>query len=93
MFPQPVEEVILTLPHVREVAVTGVPDPEYGQRFAAYVVLHGDQPLTSDEIRAHVRRYLAAPSVPRDVVFCQQLPRNETGKVVRRSLAPDPEQP
>jgi acyl-CoA synthetase (AMP-forming)/AMP-acid ligase II len=86
VFPSEVENLLADLPDVREVAVIGVPDDQYGQRLAAYVVLRDDAELTADEVRDHVRHHRARFSVPRDVVFLPELPRNTTGKVLKRSL-------
>ncbi|MBB6121756.1 AMP-binding protein [Nocardiopsis algeriensis] len=86
LFPRPVEEAISALPGVREAVVAGVPDEEFGQRFAAFVVAHEGETLDPEEIRAHVRQVLGRFSVPRDVVLVDELPRNATGKVVRRRL-------
>ncbi|MDX6739705.1 AMP-binding protein [Actinocorallia sp. A-T 12471] len=84
--PRDVEDVLARLPEVREVAVTGVTDPEYGQRLAAYLVLRPGAELTEREVREHVRTRVARFAVPRDVVFVEELPRNATGKVVYRWL-------
>ncbi len=89
VFPRPVEELLAKLPQVREVAVVGVSDPEFGQRLAAFLVLHPGQRLEPDEVREYVRHYLARFSVPRDVVFLDELPRTATGKVVPRLLMSD----
>lgn len=86
VFPRPVEEALLTLPGVREVVVTGVPDEEFGQRFAAFVVPHEGAVVDPNEARMHVRTALGRFSVPRDVVLLGELPRNATGKVVKRRL-------
>ncbi|MBB5870878.1 acyl-CoA synthetase (AMP-forming)/AMP-acid ligase II [Allocatelliglobosispora scoriae] len=86
VFPRPVEELIATLPQVREVAVIGVPDDDFGQRLAAYVVLHDDEQLSEDEVREYVRHYLARFCVPREVNFRASLPRTATGKVIPRDL-------
>ncbi|GAA1419922.1 AMP-binding protein [Catellatospora coxensis] len=86
VFPRPVEELLTELPQVREAAVIGVPDPEYGHRLAAYLVLHPGQHLDRDEVREYVRHYLARFSVPRDVHFVPELPRTATGKVIPRLL-------
>jgi acyl-CoA synthetase (AMP-forming)/AMP-acid ligase II len=75
-------------PQVKEVAVIGVPDDQWGQRLAAYVVLNPGQALDADEVRALVKRDLAKFSVPRDVRFVDELARNATGKVVARQLTP-----
>ena len=86
IFPSEVENLLAELPQVREVAVVGVPDPEWGQRLAAYIVLHPGETLDAEAVREYVRRYRARFSVPRDVVFLPSLPRNATGKVVAREL-------
>ncbi|MDE3723370.1 AMP-binding protein [Nocardiopsis sp. N85] len=86
VFPRPVEEAIIALPGVREVVVAGVPDEEFGQRFAAFVVPRQGASLDPNEIRMRVREALGRFSVPRDVVFLEELPRNATGKVVKRGL-------
>ena len=86
VFPGAIEEVLEKLPHVREVAVVGVLDEEFGQRAAAFLVLREGAELDADAVRAHVREHLARFAVPRDVHFLDTLPRNATGKVVRRAL-------
>lgn len=86
VFPSEVENLLADLPQVREVAVIGVPDPEYGQRLAAYLALHPGEWLDADAVREYVRRYRARFCVPRDVYFVAHLPRNATGKVVARDL-------
>ncbi|MET8151235.1 AMP-binding protein [Actinoplanes sp. NPDC049668] len=88
VFPSEVENLLADLPQVREVAVVGVDDAEYGSRLAAYLVLHPGGALTADEVRDHVRGHRARFCVPRDVVFLPRLPRNATGKVLTRDLPP-----
>jgi acyl-CoA synthetase (AMP-forming)/AMP-acid ligase II len=87
-FPSEVEELLAGLPQIREVAVIGVSDGEYGQRLAAYLVLRDGERLDADAVREYVRRFRARFCVPRDVVFLDALPRNATGKVVPRALPP-----
>jgi acyl-CoA synthetase (AMP-forming)/AMP-acid ligase II len=86
VFPSDVEDMLATLPQVREVAVIGVPDTEYGHRLAAYVVLQPGEWLDAEAVREYVRHYRARFCVPRDVVFLPELPRNATGKVLTREL-------
>lgn len=86
VFPSEVEDLLARLPQVREAAVIGVPDPEYGQRLAAFLALHPGETLDPEAVREYVRHYLARFSVPRDVVFVRYLPRNATGKVLTREL-------
>jgi acyl-CoA synthetase (AMP-forming)/AMP-acid ligase II len=84
--PGPVEELIAARPEVREAAVTGVPDEQYGQRLAAFVVLAPGADVDADDVRGWVRAELSRFAVPRDVTFVDELPRNSTGKVVHREL-------
>jgi acyl-CoA synthetase (AMP-forming)/AMP-acid ligase II len=87
VFPRPVEELLMTMPQVMDAAVVGVPDREYGQRFAAYVALRPGATLHAGAVREYVHAHLPRFAVPRDVIFVDQLPRNATGKIVRRLLA------
>ena len=90
VFPSEVENLLADLPQVREVAVIGVPDEAYGQRLAAYLALRDGATLDADEVREHVRRHRARYCVPRDVIFVAALPRNATGKIVKRELPRGP---
>lgn len=86
VFPREVEDEIAAMDGVVEVAVIGVDDDRFGQALVAHVVgKPGDEP-DSEEIRDHVRERLASFKVPREVVFLDRLPRNETGKVVKRHI-------
>jgi acyl-CoA synthetase (AMP-forming)/AMP-acid ligase II len=87
--PGPVEDLLAARPEVREAAVTGVTDEQYGQRLAAYLVLEPGTSVDPDEVRGWVRAELSRFSVPRDVEFVDELPRNATGKVVHRELGAD----
>jgi acyl-CoA synthetase (AMP-forming)/AMP-acid ligase II len=86
VFPRPVEEALLDLPEVVDVAVVGVPDEEYGSRLAAYVVRKKGSGLDANGVREYIHRRLARFNVPRDVHFVRDLPRNATGKVLKRLL-------
>lgn len=90
VYPLEIENVLAEVPGVREVAVIGVPDTDFGMCLRAFVVRGGDEgtgaELDADRIRNAVRSRLARHKVPRDVVFLDALPRNETGKVVKRTL-------
>jgi acyl-CoA synthetase (AMP-forming)/AMP-acid ligase II len=87
VFPREVEDLVARLDGVDDVAVIGVDDERFGQRLKAFVVLAEGATLSEREIKAHVRGGLAAFKVPRDVVFLDELPRNATGKVLKRALA------
>ena len=86
IFPSEVEELLLTHPAVEEAAVVGVSDDKFGQRLAAFVVRRPGAELSDDEVREFVRQNLARYKVPRDVTFLERLPRNPTGKVLKREL-------
>ncbi|HEX4018134.1 MAG TPA: AMP-binding protein [Frankiaceae bacterium] len=89
VFPAEVEELLSKHPSVREAAVVGVEDEKMGQRLVAYVVKHAKS-VSEDELKALVKDRLARHKVPREVHFIDELPRNETGKIVKRKLqAPD----
>ncbi len=86
VFPAEVEDLLHGHEAVREAAVIGIPDEEFGQRLKAVVALRDDADLDADAVRAYVKANLARFKVPRDVEFVDALPRNATGKVVRREL-------
>ena len=69
-----------------EAAVIGVEDEEFGQRLKAFVVPSPGADLDEDEVKAYVKENLARYKVPREVVFLDELPRNATGKVLKREL-------
>ncbi|GLZ55978.1 AMP-binding protein [Actinomycetospora sp. NBRC 106378] len=81
-----VEGLLGDMDGVKEAAVIGVDDDEYGQRLAAYLVLENGASITADEVRDHVKNHLARFASPRDVEFLDELPRNQTGKVVKKEL-------
>jgi fatty-acyl-CoA synthase len=86
LFPGEVEDLLLHHPHVADAAVVGVPDDEFGQVLAAYVVRRPGSTLDADAVRNHVRENLAKFKVPKRVEFVEEIPRNPTGKILRRRL-------
>src|SRR5690606_20554995 len=78
--------VLAELEGVLDVAVVGVPDADFGQRLRAFVVPSHDSPRNPEPLKAYVKANLARFKVPRDVVFLDELPRNATGKLLRRVL-------
>jgi fatty-acyl-CoA synthase len=87
VFPREIEELLVTHEAIDEAAAIGVDDPDYGRRLRAFVALRADATLSADEVRAFVKTNLARYKVPRDVVFVESLPRNPSGKILKRQLA------
>ncbi len=86
VFPREVEDLLVAHPGIVDAAVVGVDDAAFGQRLVAFVVLAPASTLDAPAVRALVRDRLARHKVPRDVLFVDELPRNQTGKVQRRVL-------
>ena len=86
VFPQEIEELLRAHDGVADAAVIGVPDEQFGQRLKALVVTQDDRVVSPDDLRAYVRSNLSRFKVPRDVELVDELPRNPTGKVLRREL-------
>ncbi|WP_197375719.1 acyl-CoA ligase FadD12 [Mycolicibacterium baixiangningiae] len=86
VYPIEVEKTLSAHPEVAEASVIGVDDEQYGQRLAAFVVLTAGASVTPEELKQHVRENLANYKVPRDITVLDELPRNSTGKIVRRDL-------
>jgi acyl-CoA synthetase (AMP-forming)/AMP-acid ligase II len=87
VFPAEVEDLLARHKGVAEVAVIGVDDEQYGQRLKAFVVTDGNSKVTEDELKKDVKSNLAGYKVPREIEFIDELPRNATGKVLKRELA------
>jgi len=87
VFPREVEDCLARHPDVLEVAAVGVDDEQYGKRLVAYVVLRDGAGVTDVQLREWVKENLARFKVPREIVMLDELPRNATGKVLKRDLA------
>lgn len=86
VFPAEVEDLISGHPEVVEATAVGVEDKEWGHRLRAFVVKADGASIGEDEIKHYVREHLARYKVPREVVFLDELPRNPTGKILKREL-------
>jgi fatty-acyl-CoA synthase len=86
VFPREVEELLVTHPAIADAAAVGVDDADFGQRLLAFVVKKPGGDVSEEEVQAFVKDNLARYKVPRDVIFLDELPRNPTGKVLKREL-------
>ncbi|MPZ94873.1 MAG: AMP-binding protein [Propionibacteriales bacterium] len=89
VFPQEVEDCLARHPEVVEAAAVGVADADFGHRLRAFVVLLDDAKTGEDDLKEHVKDHLARYKVPREVRLIDELPRNGTGKVLKRDLDRD----
>lgn len=87
VFPREIEELLSHHDSIADVAAIGVDDEEFGQRLRAFVVVKDGHQIDADEVKAYVRANLARFKVPRDVFFVEELPRNPSGKILKRELA------
>jgi fatty-acyl-CoA synthase len=86
VFPREVEDLLAQHPEIEEVAVMGVSDGKFGQRLRAFVVRRPGSSLAEEAVQEHVKANLARFKVPREVFFIDELPRNATGKILKREL-------
>jgi fatty-acyl-CoA synthase len=87
VFPAEVEEALADHPDIVEAAVIGVPDDAYGQRLRCFLVVRDGATLGEQDVKEYVRLRLSRFKVPRDIRFVEALPRNPTGKILKRELA------
>ena len=86
VFPKEVEDLLTRHESVAEAAAVGVEDDKFGQRLRAFVVPSGSSSPSEDDLKAYVKKNLANFKVPREIWFLDELPRNATGKVLKREL-------
>jgi acyl-CoA synthetase (AMP-forming)/AMP-acid ligase II len=86
VFPREVEDLLADHGAVVDVAVIGVDDDEFGQRLKAFVVVAEEVDVSEDALKEHIKANLAAYKAPREIEFVEELPRNATGKVLKREL-------
>ncbi len=87
VFPKEVEDALAEHVAVAEAAAIGVEDDKFGQRLRAFVVVRSGRDVGEQELKDHLKENLARYKVPRETVFLDELPRNPTGKVLKRELA------
>jgi fatty-acyl-CoA synthase len=86
VYPAEIEEVLATHPAVAEIAIVGAPDADLGEKVKAFVALRDGHVATAEELVAFARTKLSGPKIPREVVFLGELPKNPTGKILKREL-------
>jgi acyl-CoA synthetase (AMP-forming)/AMP-acid ligase II len=86
VYPREIEAVLALHPQVGDAAVVGVPDPEWGERVHAFVEARAGASIDLASLRSHCRERLAGPKRPREFTVVDSLPRNPTGKILKREL-------
>jgi long-chain acyl-CoA synthetase len=86
VYPREVEEVLYSHPSVVEVAVVGVPDPNFGEAVKCFVVTKQEEDVTEEVLLSYCKDHLAKYKVPSSIEFLEELPKNTTGKILRRAL-------
>jgi fatty-acyl-CoA synthase len=87
IYPREIEEALLWHPKISEAAVVGKPDEKWGESVNAFIVMATGATMTAEEVLAHCQEHLAKYKIPRTVKFMESLPRNASGKVLKRELA------
>lgn len=86
VYPREVEEILFTLPEVRECAVVGLPDREWGEKVTAFIVPHDGKSINPTELKSYLRQRISAFKVPKEFLVVDELPKNATGKILKREI-------
>jgi len=86
VYPREVEEVLIKHPAIREVAVIGIPDEKWGEAIKAVVSLVEGESVTEEEIIAYCKNHIGSYKKPKSIVFVDELPKNNYGKILKREL-------
>jgi len=86
IYPAEVENALMSHPQILDAAVVGIPDEKWGETVMGFVILAEDASISEDEIIAYSREKIAGFKCPKTIKFINEIPRNPTGKVLRRKL-------
>jgi long-chain acyl-CoA synthetase len=86
VYPREVEEVLYTRPEIEECAVVGLPDREWGEKVAAFIIPKAGQTVVQDEVKAYLKTRLAPFKVPKVYVITNELPKSAAGKILKREI-------
>lgn len=86
IYPAEIEAVLIDMPGVKDCAVFGIPDEEFGESICAHIEVGEQGAVTAQEVRAHLASRLARFKVPRVIEFSAALPREDSGKIFKRKL-------
>ena len=86
VFPREVEEALYAVPEVQECAVIGLPDKEWGERVAAFIVPKENETIAPDKIKALLKGRLSGFKIPKQFVVVKELPKSQAGKILKRDV-------
>jgi acyl-CoA synthetase (AMP-forming)/AMP-acid ligase II len=86
IYPAEVEEVLYQRPEVEECAVVGIPDPEWGERVTAFIVLRAGEILDLEALKSFLKSRLSSFKVPKEYISVGELPKSPAGKLLKREL-------
>ena len=86
VYPTEVEQVLRAHPHVQEATVVGVPDEKWGEVGRAFIVLKAECEIKSEDIYNHCLAQLAKFKIPRHITFLNELPKGDSGKILKKAL-------
>jgi long-chain acyl-CoA synthetase len=86
VYPREVEELLYAMPEIEECAVVGIPDKEWGEKVAAFIVPKAGKTVNRDDVKAYLKTKLAPFKVPKLYVMTSQLPKSAAGKILKREI-------
>jgi len=86
VFPREVEEALYTIPEVQECAVIGLPDKEWGEKVAAFIVPKPGQTVDQDKVKSFLKTRLSGFKVPKKYVILNEFPKSQAGKILKREV-------